>query len=270
MIKQFNLSEFFNQAVRCLKILSKSYAFFKTHKLWKGIFEHKWILFVTVLLSVLFTFAVFTNLYDYIFSIDQINDLGIDIQDEDNSEAKEKNKSTAIFGGSKFLLLIMFEVVIFHFSVKTLEILNNEKYKTTFGMFVKAEFRMIKVLIRSFIQSLIAQIILWVILSIADLDYLIPILMFIVHSYFIGNAFFDNYNEQQKLNIKESDICIRHHSGAATTLGIVASLGLMVPLIGPLVVPVLCAITANIYGFSYNIENPPRPKESAELVEEIV
>ena len=47
-----------------------------------------------------------------------------------------------------------------------------------------------------------------------------------------------------------------HNSGAATSLGIAASLGLMIPILGALVVPVLGAISANVYGFRYNIENP--------------
>lgn len=271
--KQFNLLDFFSQSVRCFKIMKKSYAFFKKHKLWKGIFEHKWILLLTVLLSVLFTFVLFSDLYSYLFSSEEIGELGIIDSEVSNPNAKENNKNTAIFGGSKFLLLIMLEVVIFHFSVKTLEILNNEKYKTTFGMFMKAEIRMIKVLIRGFIQSLIAQVIIWFVLLLIGLSSLSPFLMFIVHAYIIGNAFFDNYNEQQKLNIKESDICIRHHSGAATTLGIITSIGLMIPIIGPLVIPVLAAITANIYGFRYHIENPPHHKAGEEIVdlsEEIV
>ena len=273
MLEQFNLSDFFKQGARCFKIIRKSYTFFKTHKLWKGIFEHKWILLLTVIISILFTFALFSDLYQYIFPVEEIVDADVVDLDGDIPDAKEKNKNTAIFGGSKFLLLIMFEIVIFHFSVKTLEILNNEKYKTTFGMFMKAEIRMIKVLIRSFIQSLIVQILLWIILALSGFSSLVPYLMFIVHAYFIGNAFFDNYNEQQKLNIKESDICIRYHSGAATTLGLVASVGLMIPIIGPLVVPVLGAISANMYGFKYHIENPPQNRKTEKEVsstEEVV
>jgi len=269
MLKQFNFSDFFSQSVRCLKILGESYRFFKVNKLWKGIFEHKWILLLTIIISILFTFSLFSDLFSYLFSSEEIQDLGLINLEEDYPNAKEKNKSTAILGGSKFLLLIMFEVVIFHFSVKTLEILNNEKYVTTFGMFMKAEIRMIKVLIRSFFQSILAQVILWFLLLVSGLDFLMPFLMFIVHAYFIGNAFFDNYNEQQKLNIKESDICIRNHFGAATTLGIIASIGLMIPIIGPLVIPVLAAITANIYGHRYNIENPSNQTKEEASVEEI-
>jgi len=267
MLQQLNLSEFVPQSIRCLKIIGESYHFFKTHKLWKGIFQHKWILLVTVILSFLFTITLFSNLYDILVSAPDSNDLGL-INIEESSNTAKTNKNTAIFGGSKFLFLIMLEIVIFHFSVKTLEILNNEKYKTTFGMFLSAEIRMIKVLIRGAIQSLIAQIVLAIVLSILDFDFILPILMFLIHSFFIGLAFLDNYNEQQKLNIKESDICIRHHSGAATTLGIVASLGLMIPFIGPLAVPVFGAISANIYGSRYHIENPTSHREEETSTEE--
>ena len=70
------------------------------------------------------------------------------------------------------------------------------------------------------------------------------------------------------MNIKESDVCIRHNSGAATTLGVVASVGLLVPILGALVVPVFGAIAANIYGFRYHIENPPHHNEQKKEVPE--
>lgn len=262
MLEQLNLKEFIPQSIRCLKIIGESVDFFRKHKLWKGIFEHKWILLLAIGLSVLFTYTVISNLVDYFAPAGEL------------ANGSQDNKETALFGGSKFLLLILLEVVIFHFSVKTLEVLNNEKYTTNFGMFVKAEVRMFKVMIRGYVYSLIIQILLSVVLSLTNTSFLLPIILFVVHSYFIGYAFFDNYNEQQKLNIKESDICVRYNSGGATTLGIITSLGLMIPIIGPLFVPVFGAIAANIYGFRYNIENPPghsfAKKEELEEVEEYV
>lgn len=257
MFKHFNFSDFLSHAIRCIQILGESYDFFIKHKLWKGLFRHKWITLLTILLSLLFTYVLFSELYSYIFPSDIFSKVDLNAGNFIDSESSNRSKETAIFGGSKFFLLILLEIVIFHFSVRTLEILNHEEYKTTFGLFVKAEIRMVKVLVRSMIYSLIAQAILFAVCHILGLGGLIPILMFIVTSYFVGNAFFDNYNEQQKLNIKESDICIRHHAGAATALGIVASTTLLIPLIGVLITPIFGAITANIYGFRYHIENPP-------------
>jgi len=255
MLHQLNLSEFIPQSIRCLKVIGESFTFFKKNELWRGIFRHKWILLITVIISILFSYTLFSNLYEFMFASTETNDLGL-INLEEGLDMKGKNKFTAISGGSKFLLLILLEIVIFYFSVKTLEILNEEKYEANFGLFLKAEIRMVKVMIRSAIQSLIVQIILYLVLGLVDADFFHAPLMYLVHSFFIGLAFFDNYNEQQKLNIKESDICIRHQSGAATTLGIVASVGLLIPIIGPLAVPVFGAITANIYGHRHHIENP--------------
>ncbi|MEM9547275.1 MAG: EI24 domain-containing protein [Bacteroidota bacterium] len=268
MLEQFNLTQFIPQSLRCLKVIRESYSFFVKHKLWRGIFEHKWILLITLVVSSLFTYTIFSNIIDFLFNTQA------SFSTSEGATGKAINKASALLGGSKFLFLILLEIVIFHFSVKTLEVLNNEKYETTFGMFVNAEVRMIKVMIRSAIQSIIVQAILWVVLGILGYDALIPFLMFIVHAYFIGLAFFDNYNEQQKLNVKESDICIRHQSGAATTLGLVASVGLLIPFIGPLVVPVFGAIAANIYGHRHHIENPPHhvseQNSQVDLQEEMV
>ena len=270
MHRQFNISEFFPQAFRILRITGESYAFFKKNKLWKGIFEYRWVTFVTIILSVLFTYTLFSDIFDILLSSDPTE--GAD-EDGGKKYFSGISKFTAIFSGSKYLMLILLEIVIFHFSVKTLEVLNKEKYVTTFGMFIKAEMRMIKVMIRSFIYTFIVNILLNIGLSILGFSYALPAFMFVVTSYFIGLGFLDNYNEQQKLNVKESDICIRYNSGAATTLGVLASAGLVVPIIGPLVVPVFGAIVANIYGHTYHIENPPHHKtevvdeeEAAELV----
>ena len=254
MFKHFNFKNFPSQAITCMEIMGESYDFFKKHKLWKGLFRHKWITILVILLSFLFSYVLFSELYGYIFP----NEIAAHSGDLANNESSQQNKETAIFGGSKFFLLILLEIVIFHFSVRTLEILNNEKYNATFGLFIKAEIRMVKVLVRSAIYSIIAHGILYVICHFLNIGGLIPLLMFIVTSYFVGNAFFDNYNEQQKLNIKESDICIRHHSGAATALGIAASLVLLIPIIGVFITPIFGAITANIYGHKYHIETSPQ------------
>jgi len=252
-MQKYNLQEFIPQGLRIAFITRESYDFFRQHKLWAGIFRHKWIVLVTVVLSAFFTYFLFTELYELVFNLIQEDDQASDAADS-GIASKIAKLGTNILGGSKFLLLIVMEIVIFHFSVKTLEILNQEKYETTFGMFIKAELRMIKVMLRIAIKSFIIQILLNVVLSILGIDQLVPLLMFIVNSYFIGFAFFDNYNEQQQLNIKESDLCIRKHSGAATTLGIFASVGLLIPFFGALLVPIFGAITANIYGFRHHIE----------------
>ena len=271
MYRQFNISEFFPQAGRILRITGESYAFFKKNELWKGIFKHRWVTLVTIILSVLFTYTLFSDIFDILISSDPSPD-GANVEGE-KKYFSGISKFTAIFSGSKYLMLILLEIVIFHFSVKTLEVLNKEKYETTFGMFIKAEMRMIKVMIRSFVYTFIVNILLNIGLSILGFSYALPAFMFVVTSYFIGLGFLDNYNEQQKLNVKESDICIRYNSGAATTLGVLASVGLVVPIIGPLLVPVFGAIVANIYGHTYHIENPPHHKtevvdkeEEAELV----
>ena len=191
MLHQLNLSEFIPQSIRCLKVIRESFTFFKKNELWRGIFQHKWILLITVIISVLFSYTLFSNLYDFMFNSSEPLDLGLINTEEDSSGSKNKNRFTAISGGSKFLLLVLLEVVIFHFSVKTLEILNNEKYQTNFNMFLKAEFRMLKVMIRSAIQSAIVHVILYIVLGIAGMDIILPACMYLVHSFFIGLAFFD-------------------------------------------------------------------------------
>jgi len=65
----------------------------------------------------------------------------------------------------------------------------------------------------------------------------------------------DNYLEQFHFSIKQSVTCIQSHFGAATVFGIFTSLVMNVPLIGPLIVPFVCAIAATRYGHLNQMES---------------
>ncbi|MFT6783036.1 MAG: hypothetical protein ACJA1A_002975 [Saprospiraceae bacterium] len=256
MLKNINTKDTISHASKCIGVMMSAYSFFMEHKLWKGFFRHKWIALATIGISILFSYWMICDVTTFFTAspIDiPINDAGI-IADQMSDESKRGNAQTAISGGSKYLLLIILEIVIFYFSVKTIEILSGEEQPISISSFWKAEIRMIKVLIRGLVQAFIIQILLSILFGIIGVSNGIKgFVIFFVYAFFVGHAFFDNYNELYKLSIKKSEITTKYHFGATLALGTVASVLLLIPIIGPIVTPIFAALTANLYGYQYKL-----------------
>ena len=105
---------------------------------------------------------------------------------------------------------------------------------------------MIKVVIRAYILETILTILISTVLSIADLEYLKFIPIFIVQCYFLGFVVIDNYNEIFDMSIKESEKFTREFAGLSVALGLITYLILIVPIIGAAVAPLLGGVTATL------------------------
>lgn len=247
----FNIIKIPLHAVNMLESILATFPFIKQNKLWRGFFENKWVLVFSLIISVLFSYWL---LADFIF----VNDVDTSTLSEQGASTKEgiKNasKGEARSSGSKYLLLILLEVVIFHFSVKTLSILSGQKQEVKFKQFITAEKRMIKLLFISFIKGTIASIFIWIVLALIGISALNSFIMFFVYSYFMGYAFIDNYNEQFNISLNESLLKVRQHVGAATMLGIVVSGLIYIPIIGPFVAPLIGAVAGTIYSHKYQVQ----------------
>ncbi len=256
MLKNLNTKDAFSHASNCAEVMMSTYSFFMDNKLWRGFFKHKWIALATIAISILFSYWMICDVSTYFTSpvVDiPINDAGV-ISDQMSDESKRENAQTAISSGSKYLLLIILEIVIFYFSVKTIEILSGKEQPINISNFWKAEIRMIKVLIRGFVQALVVHILLSILLGIFGVPAVVKkVAMFFVYAFFVGHAFFDNYNELHNLSIKNSEITTKYHFGATLALGTVSSILLMIPIIGPIITPIFAALTANIYGYRYRL-----------------
>ena len=210
---------------------------------------------MTVIISVLFTYFLICDIasFNYRTLIESLKFQSLD--DELKDHLKSEGKTQAISSGSKYLLIILLEIIIFHFSVKAVNALTGGNHKPTFKEFFAAERRMIILMFINFFKGVAAQAVISSILHVISLGFLAPIIMFFVYGYFIGYAFIDNYNEQYEKTIKESQYIVRKHLGAAVGLGVVISLLLYIPVIGPLFSPIFGGIAASIYGNRYQIQN---------------
>ncbi len=278
-----DLSKGPGQIKNAFAILKSTPNFIRQHKLWKGFGEHKWVLIFSIVIASLFTLTLYNDIYDYIFpsikdSIDiptegidetigtvknAMADIPADTKanlldtEEKLNQVKEslKEKNKPLFSGSlKFLLLIFLEVFIFHFSVKTNNILTNENKVLSFKDFVKAQKRMIIVMGRKWIAGLLMFILVSILCALSGMNAFKDVIMFFVYGFYLGFAFLDNYLEQFDFTIKKSVKCIQTHFGASAFFGILASLLMSIPFIGPLITPILFGIAATRYGHASRLE----------------
>ncbi len=280
-----NIPNGFAQIPQAFKVLIDTPAFIKKHQLWKGFLEHSWVLLFSIFIASAFSYTLYRDLHDY-FVPDEEKEMEINISAEgieegileiekaidtipekgkaeleakkqtlvDQKEIVEQDHKPLFSSSLKFLLLIFLEVLIYHFAVKTNNILKNTNKIPVFKDFSTAQIRMIKVMGRKWVLGLLMYILVSIVCGITQTGFLKDAIMFMVYGYYLGFAFLDNYLEQFHFSIKKSVTCIQSHFGAATVFGIFTSLVMHVPLIGPLVVPFLCAIAATRYGHMNQME----------------
>ncbi len=288
--KHVNIPQGIAQIPYAFKILLDTPLFIKNHKLWKGFLDHTWVLLFSIFIAILFTNILYDDLHHYFFPSDKEGAIEINIdttgessedlvknieeviEDEmevDNNELEilepdflnkdevsEEKKHNSVFSGSlKFLLLILLEIIIFHFSVKTNNILKKENKLLEFNDFYKAEIRLIKIMGRNWLLGILMYVLVSVVCGITGTKYLSDTIMFCIYGFYLGFAFLDNYLEQFNFDINKSTKTIQKHFGAATVIGIFSSITMNIPIIGPLLVPFICGIAATRYGHAAKMED---------------
>ncbi len=255
--KDIDLGEELDKFQDALFLHDDAYRFIKFHKIWRGFLDYGWASKALLLIGILFSLHFFSIIIDW---IEHIYNEGGNIIANTSTMLGDVKELVFLEGGIKYLILIAVEILIFHCSVKTINILNGQKKIPVFQDFVAAEKRMIAVAFRSFILETIAAAIIGALLSVVGLKFFLFIPMFFVHSYFIGYAFFDNYNEQYGFNLKESTSLVNQRLGAVIGVGMIAVLLFKVPIIGAIVAPVLGAVTATMYLYGEGVHWPSLPR----------
>ena len=249
---QFSISELSQQALKSLLYLRTAPDFIRDNKLWKGYLSIGWISKLCIFIAIVFSYKFITGIvgvFDTTPSTDVVQQSTLSFF----SRVESFGSSLLLSGSMKYLILILLETVIFHFAAKTQEILTGENKELTINDFINAQIRMIKVAIRSWVYELILSGILMVMLKIAGLDILSTVLFFFIQCYFLGLAFIDNYNEQNDVSIKESFDIAYEHLGACLIIGAVAYTLFLIPLIGIVVTPFICAVGATTYMHYSNV-----------------
>ncbi|OAV44610.1 hypothetical protein [Lewinella sp. 4G2] len=235
-----------HECIYTLLAFPRAWRFMWHNQLWVGLRQYGW-----VARGLLF-FAVILGIYMISEAVDFYSDHRNDavqalFMSEDSLFLRlGRDAYDSLSEGSlKWVILILMEVVIYHFMRRTLAIVLNKQIEDahTFKPFYHAQIRMIAV---SVIALTVESVTLGILGSLSLGPAYWP-LSVLVSSAFLGFVIADNYNEQFNLSISQSmrDLS-RNYVGICIGLGLPLFFMLKVPFLGALVGPLVTSVTAAI------------------------
>jgi len=219
--------------------------FIMHNKLWRGFFEHKLVMPVTVLAAIIIPFSLFRYVESKAEVLKSYSLTGNKIA---STGFQNSISFQSLFEGSnKWLILILIQMLVVYFSNKTIEHLSGVTVHMSGKEMIQSQFRTIVVVVRNWVLELIIGIGISIIVGIFGPDFLESWLKFVVGCYFVGYLFIDNYNHTFGVSIKESATIVRSHLGAAAVIGFVAKILFFLPVIGAILVSFICSVAATWY-----------------------
>jgi len=222
--------------------------FIKEHRLWSGMLRYGWLSKFLVVAGLILGLKMLSVLIDWWqnarFSEPEmaLSSVG---QLYENMAAEGYELFVA--GSMKYVLLILLEVIIFHFSRRTVEILSGVPVNPGFKEFIRAQKRMIAIVFYCYAMEIVVTVLIKVFFGIFGfVSFLQPAFIFLAHAFFLGYAVMDNYIEQFHLKIKESIRYSRQFIGVGICTGLILHLLLPIPVAGPVLGSVLAAVAATL------------------------
>lgn len=245
------ISTYIHQFIYTIKAYPKGIRFIRRNQLWRGLGEYGWFSKLLIAVAVLVGFKfllVFAKLFgktswDGPFAA--VNNMGLVLGD-----FAHETFSLMRSGSMKYIMLILLEVVIFHFARRTIEVLTKKSQPITFDDFFRAQIRMLKVSVRSWVMESIAVVLIKAFFDFFHAgEFLQPVLVYGVQCYFVGFAIVDNFNEQYHLTIKESAKYTQHYAGVAIAVGLALKVLFYIPVAGAVLAPLITSVVCVLVMF---------------------
>ena len=231
-----------NPFMMMAEIIKETIPFLFKNKLWVGFFSQKTVLYITILLGLSIPVALF-DLLD-----SKSDSLATNVSTMNLGVQSDLLSSFNFFSGTqKYLLVILFSMLITYFMHKTLDVLIGFQGKITLKDYFTSQVRIILVSVRNWAIELIIGIAASIVFGIFGPDWLEDIIKFLVGAFFIGYLFFDGFYSMFHLKIKEASTRINSHIPAVMVLGICVKLVFLIPFVGPIIGSVMGAIAATWY-----------------------
>ena len=248
MKRKIDIKEYSEQFRYTLFKMVAARRFIQEHRLWEGFWKYGWVSRFLVVVALLIGLKFLSIAINWFQNFSAGNP-GQAFQSMGMLAEQFFTEGFGFLfsGGMKYAMLILLEVLVFHFSRRTVYILTGKDTDATFHEFVDAQVRMIKVGIYAWVMELIFTILFKVFFGIFGfIDFLQPACVFAIQCYFLGFAILDNYHEQFELTIKESSRYALNYVGVAAAAGLVAYLMMLVPVAGVIAAPILTSVAVTI------------------------
>lgn len=224
--------------------LPRTWHFIRQHELWRGLEQYGWVVRMLVVVAILMGLKFISLFFEWMGQLESFDLSGIAMGMGGLFTAGFLEGYEMFTAGfMRYVMLILLEVVVFHFMRRSLAILVARESGVGLQDFISAQIRMIKVVFRSWVLELVTTILIGVVCGFFSiLEFFEPALIFGVQCFYLGFAIVDNYNEQFGLSIKQSVAYARGYIGVSLALGLVLYLLMLIPLVGTVAGPLLVSV----------------------------
>ncbi|MFK7933504.1 MAG: hypothetical protein AB8G22_08335 [Saprospiraceae bacterium] len=243
-----NLRNFIPLFLLSMTVHTEVPTFLRRYPVWQGFWKYNWVSKFLLVVAMILGFSSLGKLTSWWSGADTSTMLGFagsvtDLAQDFGSTAY----GLLADGGMKYVILLLVEVLIFHATYKTLDIITEEKHpEPALDDFIRAERRMFEIVIRSWVLELLVMIAVGAILGIIGLDILENSIHILVQCYFLGLAVIDNYHEHRGRTIRQSYAITHQVIGLAFGVGLILYLLLMIPLVGVIIGPLVASVAATL------------------------
>jgi hypothetical protein len=249
MTHQHDIKEFAEQFRYTLMSIDDAWIFIRKYKVWSGFWRYGWVSRFFIVVAFILGLEMIGDISALIRSL-RANHTGVQAFAEVGAIGKAYIDQAWNFikeGNSQFVFMVLVEVLIFHACRESLKILGAQVEEASFNRFLRAQIRMLKVVLYAWILNKLIGISFELFFGFFPLvDFLKPTVLYLVESFFLGLVVMDNFNEQLGLTIKESIHFSRAYIGVGLVVGLLINVLMYIPIVGFIIAPLLAAVLATI------------------------
>lgn len=236
--------EFVRQFLVTMILHRRAWEFIQKYQPWQGLNRYGWIAKVIIGIAVIIGLQLFWSLYQTVAqAVNNPQAFGASVASVFTDFSFEKI-NWMLQGGRKYLVLILMEIVTFHFIQRTLEIQVGRKPDYSFNAFIRAEKRMIVVSLMTWVMETIVRGLADIPLGILGLSWLKQPVGLVIQFFFLGFTLIDTYHECFELKVEESRKRTWQVAGVAVAIGLVAYVLMFIPVAGVLAATMLGGVAA--------------------------
>ncbi len=222
------------------------YDFIQENKIYRGVSKYTWLSKALAVVAIIGGIGFIKFIFSYWQREEVASQMSLASFGSAFTGFVSEGYDLFVIGGLKYVILVLMEVVIFHFTRRTLEIKTGQEFDTSLKAFINAQVRMLKVVFFSYGMEIFVTIVAGVPLGMLGLEFLKPATAFIIQCFFLGFAVIDNYNEAYHMTIKQSFRYTQRYAAVSLLVGLVVYVLMLAPLVGTVLGPLIGAVVAAI------------------------
>lgn len=270
-----DLRQQLHQIIYTFLAFPRAVRFIRTYRLWTGMKEYKWVYRFVLIVATLAGLYLLSEYMDYSSShADATFTQSVFASDGFISQIGQETYASMTDGALKWVILILLEVVIYHFMRQSLKIIAGKEVKDAhkFKPFADAQMRMVMVSFMAYGLELgLTEAFAGVVFGIFEsARFIEPAFVLLIKCSLLGFAIVDNYNEQYGLKIRQSFRYARlGYFGVCLGVGFPLYYILKIPFLGAVAGPIVASVVVALVMFELSdlatVGYIPSKKEQAKI-----